>query len=214
MKLSKTLCSLVLALAGCAQSGSSDDVQVVGGINTGSNGVVSTATASVHEQSPVRRRVSFVSKEGFAHDLDILAFRRGVLLYENYGQVYRPLRFFEAGEVDNGYNIELNDFFVLTNESAGVSRILQYWMLGRSTYDQQVYLEDISEGLFKQVRYGSNFSGVLVLGGHNFKFVVENDPPYRLRFDNNGDGIFNGDDEVPLLKIDGSKIHHSDLLPK
>jgi len=201
--LKTTLTSLVLAACGC------NDVVVTKQL------VSSNANKPVSQSSPLSFDISFTTKQNLNYNFEVLAYRKGIIVLDPVFQRYSDqMHFYEAGPVNRFRNVNIGDFVVLTDKQQEFTHVMRYF--GINTLTQEVTFEDTAiPGVLQTIPYNSTTRvGKVQLNGKSFAFIVERSPPYRLGFDNNGDGQFDGDDQAPIVKSDGSKILEEHLLPK
>lgn len=188
-RITSTLCSIVLTLAGCGD---------------GSHGAAKRI-GSPGSQSP-HPRLDFVTKDQAHYSLDIRAYEAGVVVVEQ-GNRERPLRFYEAGPVHRR-NVELNDYFVLTDSHTGITRIVQYVAISQG--HRRLFFDDPARQLFS-VRYDAMTRiAQIPVGTKQFKLTVEQSNPSRLATDQNGDAFFESD-KVPIVTFSGRRIYEEEL---
>lgn len=190
-KISSTLCAVVLALSGCGDS---------------SHGAVKKVGLQQNGQGQPQR-LEFVTKDQKQYSFPIKGYESGVVILRT-GNQENPLRFYEAGPVHR-FNVELNDFFVLTDPQTGITRVLQYF--GIATGSRRLFFDDPARGGAFSVRYDSATRiASISVGTKQFKVVVESFSPFRLKADQNGDNLFRSD-KVPIVTYSGSQIKEEDL---
>lgn len=186
-KLTKTLCAVVLALAGCGD-GSHGDAKRLSSQSSGST-----------------NRLDFLTKDQKQYSFQIKAYEAGIVIVGTSNREF-PLRFYEAGPVHRR-NIELNDYFVLTDPQTGLTRVMQYF--GLST--RRLFFDDPARGGVFSVRYDPMTRiATIPVGTKQFKLTVESSNPFRLKVDQNGDSFFESD-KVSIVTYGGSQIREEDL---
>lgn len=149
--------------------------------------------------------IEFTNKDGNTYQFPFVSFINSFKL----GDDNQDLVFVE-GSSSSDYNINLNDYFVVTtsNTKTGTSGVIKYKSFDIT--NSKIYLEDLEEGEITAPFGTTNVTngigeGFFTFAGQNYRFYVKNDSVgnYSISVDQNRDGSINAGEAKIILKGGG-----------